>query len=54
MITQLEERLWAKGSVRDVWMIVDPARDRRIFSLLLECSYSSLSSLFALPLPHST
>jgi hypothetical protein len=32
-------------------MIVDSARDRRIFALLLDCFYSSLSSLFAMPLP---
>jgi hypothetical protein len=32
-------------------MIVDSARDRRIFGLLLECFYSSHSSLFATPLP---
>jgi hypothetical protein len=51
MISQLEECLWSKGSARDVWMIVDSARDRRIFGLLLECFYSSLSSLFAMPLP---
>lgn len=51
MVSQLEQCLWTKGSARDVWMIVDPARDRRIFGLLLECFYSSLSSLFAMPLP---
>jgi hypothetical protein len=51
MVSQLEKCLWPKGSARDVWMIVDPARDRTIFGLLLECFYSSLSSLFALPLP---
>jgi len=51
MLGQLEECLWSKGSSGDVWMIVDPARDRRIFRLLLECFYSSLSSLFAMPLP---
>jgi hypothetical protein len=50
-VRQLEECLWSKGSTRDVWMIVDSARDRRIFGLLLECFYSSLSSLFAMPLP---
>lgn len=50
MITQLEQCLWPRGFARDVWMIVDSARDRRIFSLLLECFYSSLSSLFAMPL----
>jgi hypothetical protein len=51
MVSQLEECLWSKGSARDVWMVVDSARDRRIFGLLLECFYSSLSSLFAMPLP---
>ncbi len=50
MIAQLEECLWPRGFARDVWMIVDSARDRRIFGLLLECFYSSLSSLFAMPL----
>ncbi len=51
MVTQLEECLWPKGFARDVWMIVDSAQDRRIFGLLLECFYSSVSSLFATPLP---
>jgi hypothetical protein len=51
MITQLEECLWPRGLARDVWMIVDSARDRRIFGLLLDCFYSSFSSLFATPLP---
>jgi hypothetical protein len=50
MIAQLEECLWPRGFARDVWMTVDSARDRRIFGLLLECFYSSLSSLFATPL----
>jgi Domain of unknown function (DUF4123) len=51
MVTQLEQCLWPKGFARDVWMIVDSARDRRIFGLLLDCFYSNLSSLFATPLP---
>ena len=50
MIAQLEECLWPRGFARDVWMIVDSAKDRRIFGLLLDCFYSSLSSLFAMPL----
>jgi hypothetical protein len=50
-VRQLEECLWPRGPARDVWMIVDSARDRRIFGLLLECFYSTHSSLFATPLP---
>jgi hypothetical protein len=48
-VSQLEECLWPKGSERDVWMIVDSARDRRVFGLLLECFYSTMSCPFALP-----
>jgi hypothetical protein len=51
MVRQLEECLWPRGFARDVWMIVDSARDRKIFGLLLECFYSTHSSLFATPLP---
>ncbi len=36
-LQQIEERLWPTGLSRDVWMIVDSARDRRVFPLLLEC-----------------
>ncbi len=50
-VRQLEECLWPTGFARDVWMIVDSARDRKIFGLLLECFYSTMSSLFATPLP---
>jgi hypothetical protein len=51
IVRQLEECLWPRGFARDVWMIVDSARDRRIFGLLLECFYSTHTSLFATPLP---
>jgi len=34
---QIETRLWPAGLDRDVWMIADAARDRRIFRMLLEC-----------------
>jgi hypothetical protein len=45
-LARLDEYLWPKGFRRDIWMILDAARDRRIFSLLLECHlvYSCLYS----------
>lgn len=45
-LSHIEERLWPKGPRRDAWMILDAARDRRIFSLLVEChlEYSCLYS----------
>jgi hypothetical protein len=46
LLRKLEERFWPKGFTRDVWMIVDSARDRRIFGLLLECFYSRHTCLF--------
>lgn len=47
LLRRLEECLWPKGYTRDVWMIVDSARDERIFGLLLECFYSTHACLFA-------
>lgn len=49
IVSQLEECLWPRGYARDMWMMVDSARDRKIFSLLLECFYSTHISLFAIP-----
>jgi hypothetical protein len=46
----LEQVLWPNGGRRDVWMIVDAARDRRIFGMLLDGFYSDHSCLFAGPL----
>lgn len=45
-LDQMEKYFWPHGLTRDVWMLVDAARDRRIFSLLLEChlEYSNLYS----------
>jgi hypothetical protein len=46
--TRLEMQLWPRGYRRDVWMVVDSARDRQIFGLLLEsrlehvCLYSGV------------
>jgi hypothetical protein len=42
----LERVLWPAGGTHDVWMIVDAARDRRIFGLLLDCFYSDNWCLF--------
>lgn len=47
----IERMLWPKGRSRDAWMIVDAARDRRIFGLLLDCFYSSHACLFSGRLP---
>lgn len=46
-LQQLESLLWPRGYSRHTWMIVDAARDRRIFGLLLECFYSDHTCLFA-------
>ncbi len=45
-VTEIERRFWPEGLRRDIWMIVDGARDRRIFPMLLEChlEYSCLYS----------
>jgi len=44
---RLESVLWPTGAAHDVWMIVDAARDRRIFSMLLDCFYSDNWCLFS-------
>jgi hypothetical protein len=33
----IEEILWPRGEKRDIWLILDAARDRAIFRMLLEC-----------------
>ena len=50
VLSRIEEYLWPKGYSRDAWMLVDAARDRHIFELLLECFYSQHSCLFAGPI----
>jgi hypothetical protein len=47
MLRQIEQHLWPDGYSRSIWMIVDAARDRRIFGLILECFYLNHSCLFA-------
>src|SRR5579871_4383806 len=49
-VKQLESILWPRGYSRENWMLVDAARDRRIYGLLLECFYSDHTCLFAGPL----
>lgn len=43
----LERILWPKSSERDIWMVVDAARDRQVFGTLLECFYSDRICLFS-------
>lgn len=46
-LNRIEEYLWPKGFTRDVWMVVDAARDRRIYGMLLDCFYSRHTCLFS-------
>jgi hypothetical protein len=43
----VEECLWPKDLTRNTWMIVDAARDRRLYGLVLDCFYSRHTCLFA-------
>jgi hypothetical protein len=44
-VSYIKEQLWPRGGGREVWMIVDGARDRRIFGVLLD-SYLTYSCLY--------
>jgi hypothetical protein len=44
-VSYIKEQLWPRGGGREVWMIVDGARDRRIFGALLD-SYLTYSCLY--------
>lgn len=44
--SRIEEILWPKGDRRDIWMILDCARERRVYSSLLS-SYLDYSCLYA-------
>jgi hypothetical protein len=50
LLARIEAQLWPKGERRDIWMIADAARDRRIFRMLLE-SHFDHSCLYSGPLP---
>ena len=43
---RIHDYLWAEGERKDVWAILDGARDRRVFPLLLD-SYLEHSCLYA-------
>jgi hypothetical protein len=45
-LSRIEQQLWPRGATRDVWAILDGARDRRIYGFLLD-SYLSYSCLYA-------
>ena len=49
LVRRIEALLWPAGLRRDIWMIVDSARDRRIFPMLLECHLEH-SCLYSGPL----
>jgi hypothetical protein len=49
-IDWMEQTLWPRGDRRDIWMILDGARDRRVYSCLLS-SYLEYSCLYAGDLP---
>jgi Domain of unknown function (DUF4123) len=46
-LDRIETCLWPDGLKRDIWMVVDAARDKAIYGLLLDCFYSQHSCLFA-------
>jgi len=50
-LSWIEKNLWPQGERRDIWMIVDAARDLAVFRMLLEChlEYSCLYSGFLPP-----
>jgi hypothetical protein len=49
-LSSIEALLWPQGFTRDVWMIVDGARDRRVYSALIG-SYLEYTCLYAGDLP---
>lgn len=49
-LSWIEEVLWPRGEMRDIWMIADAARDRAVFRTLLECGLE-YSCLYSGPIP---
>lgn len=43
---RIERHFWPRGNTRDVWAILDGARDRRVYGLLLD-SYLTYSCLYS-------
>lgn len=50
-IAAIEQQLWPYGPNRDIWMIVDAARDRRIYSELVN-SHFTYTCLYSGNLPY--
>lgn len=46
LAARIERELWPRGITRDVWAILDGARDRRVYGFLLD-SYLNYSCLYA-------
>lgn len=46
-LDRVEGSLWPQGFTRDAWMLVDAARDKQIYGMLLECFYSRHTCLFS-------
>jgi len=46
VLARIEQTFWSRGSTRDVWAVLDGARDRRIYGFLLD-SYLNYSCLYA-------
>jgi hypothetical protein len=46
MAARIERHFWPRGVTRDVWAILDGARDRRVYGFLLD-SYLNYSCLYA-------
>jgi hypothetical protein len=44
-ISYIKEQFWPRSAGRDVWMIVDGARDRQVYGMLLD-SYLTYSCLY--------
>ena len=53
-LERIERRLWPQGERRDTWMIVDAARDQRVYPLILAChlDYSCLYTAAPRSLEH--
>ena len=49
-LSRVENEFWPNRRGRDIWMIVDAARDRQIFGMLLN-SYFEYSCLYSGPIP---
>ena len=49
-LSQIEDHFWRQGFKRDIWMIVDAARDQRIFPMLQEF-HLEYYCLYSGPLP---